>query len=127
MNVLVVQPRLHLALEITRDHLWRLQIEHAAGGEATHQRLLDSARIDARAFGKEHRLGCAELVDDRADLVARLGHLTGTVWPDVDDARRITREDRRGSVEGVSRPADHDRERARLRGSAAARAPRLEP
>ena len=86
MYVLVVQTGLDLPLEIARDHLWRLQVEHAAGGEAAHQRLLDSTRIDTRTLGQQHRLGRAELIDDRADLIAGLCHLAGAARADMDDA-----------------------------------------
>jgi len=99
----------------------RLQIEHTARGETTHQRLFHGARIDTRPFGEEHGFCGAELIDDRADLVAGLRDLPRAIRADVHDVLCVTRQHWVGALERSLGSADHDRERARFSGSATAR------
>ena len=80
-----------MPLEIAGDHLRRLQVEHAAGGEAAHQRVLDGVRIDASAFGEQHGFRGAQLIHDRADLIAGFRDLAGAARADVHDRLGVRR------------------------------------
>src|SRR3990170_6048473 len=110
-GILLVDRNAAAGGEVALEHPQPVDLEDAAGREATQQRVADPGRVDPGRTCQRQGLG--DGLDGRADdeLVTGLGDHPGSGAADVDDAAAHGGEHRSGTLESRLGASDPDRER----------------